>query len=195
MHLGDQLMLRWLGSGTGINQPKWKDGFVATCCMNFILSTPYSSVLTHDPIFETSYPRRQSQSKALKIAPPFAVLPKSLNVPAPPAQGGGTLKDPDSRAFLYSWTYLSSRVRTWQVVFFLGFFFYFFFINFLIGFFFLFFCFFFSWYGDAHLITRPLGSMILMQKTAHGSTCTVLPQCQRRHPPDINPVPDEIWSG
>lgn len=68
----------------------------------FIVSTPYYfSVLTHDPILETSYPRSQPESKGLKSAPTFAVLPKSLNVPAPPAGGKGG----EGGAFLYSLTY------------------------------------------------------------------------------------------
>lgn len=70
----------------------------------YTVSTPYSFVLTHDPILETSYPGSQPQSKELKSASPFAVLPKLFNAPAPPARGGGMgdlLNDPDSGAFLY----------------------------------------------------------------------------------------------
>ena len=70
----------------------------------FIVSTPYYiSVLTHDPILETSYPRSQPRSKGLKSASTFAVLPKSLNVPAPPAGGKGF--EGGGEAFLYSLTY------------------------------------------------------------------------------------------
>lgn len=69
----------------------------------YAVSTPYSFVLTHDPILEPSYPGRQPRVKELKSASPFAVLPKSFNAPAPPARGRGMediVKDPDSGAFL-----------------------------------------------------------------------------------------------
>lgn len=72
----------------------------------YTLSTPYSFVLTHDPILEISYPGSQPQSRELRSASPFVVLPKLFNAPAPPARGEGMgdfpfLNDPDSGAFLY----------------------------------------------------------------------------------------------
>lgn len=77
----------------------------------FIISTPYYiSVLTHDLILETSYSRSQLQSKGLKSAPTFVVLPKSLNVPAPPAGGKG--EGGSVLILLKILIQLSSRVRT-----------------------------------------------------------------------------------
>lgn len=153
--LGDQLMPTWLGSGTGINQPKWKMNFLDMMheflVWTLVLHRTHPWSLTQDVVSQEPAPGYRIVQYS---APPFAGLPKSLNVPAPPAGGleGGSTQRFGRRSvlivfniFIQSWAHMTR-------------------------FFFLFFSFFLIWWCTSN---HPLHwSMILMQKTAHGSTST-----------------------